>query len=223
MPESAQPPRQPTLNPRHSAVPKNACSWLPLLTGVRACLYENLIASYAATTSTLSRKTTTLYSRVKVNCSNCKGRGRQACPSLYGPAPGARLPSNPTPQVTTPPRLARHQDGYRTSCAANASGSSAYHFTHISQGGLANDQPEWTHRRPHTPQRSTHKAPPTRALPEAINTPPGRRCSLRGNQHLFSHNITESRLILPVIVHLRKVDGLTLHNRSLSFLHHLVV
>ena len=62
-----------------------------------------------------------------------------------------------------------------------------------------------------------------RTLREAINTPPGLRCSLFGNQHLFSHNITESRLILPVIVHLRKVNGLTLHYRSFSFLHHLVV
>ena len=90
-----------------------------------------------------------------MNCSNCKGRSGQACPSLYGPAPAARPPSDTTPQMTTPPRLARHQDERRSSCAANASGSSAYCFTHISQGGLANDQPERTHRRPQTPQRST--------------------------------------------------------------------
>ena len=62
-----------------------------------------------------------------------------------------------------------------------------------------------------------------RAPREAINTPPGLRCSHCGSQHLFSHNIAESRLILPVNVHFRKVDGLTLHGRSLSFLHHLVV
>ena len=160
-----------------STTPRNLCPWVSIIIGSRACLYENLNTGYAATTSTLSQETPiTRYSRVIMNCSNCKGHGRQACPSLYGPAPGARLPSDTTRQVTTPPRLARHQD---SSCAANASGSSAY-FTHISQGGLANDQPERTRRRPQTPQRSTHKAPPTRALPEAINTPPGRRCSTAG-------------------------------------------
>ena len=91
-----------------------------------------------------------------MNCSNCKGRGRQACPSLYGLRSRGSSPIRPwTPQATTPPRLARHQDERRSSCAANASGSSAYHFTHISQGGLANDQPERTHKRPQTPQRST--------------------------------------------------------------------
>ena len=144
-------------------------------------MYENLHTGYAATTSTLSQETTiTRYSRVVMNCSNCKGRGGQACPSLYGPAPGARSPSDTTPQATTPPRLARHQDERRSSCAANASGSSAYHFTHTSQGGLGTDQPERTHRRPQTPQRSSHKVPPTRALPEAINTPPSRRCPPAG-------------------------------------------
>ena len=62
-----------------------------------------------------------------------------------------------------------------------------------------------------------------RAPREAINTPPGQRCSPCGSQHLFSQNIAESRLVLPASVHLRKVDGLTLHSRSFSFLHHLVI
>ena len=73
-------------------------------------------------TSTLSQETTiTRYSRVIMNCSNCKGRGRQACPSLYGPAPGARLPSDTTPHHTTalspsPRRAPRqmHQDRRHT-------------------------------------------------------------------------------------------------------------
>ena len=59
----------------------------------RACLYENLNTGYAATTKTLTQDTTnTRYSRVIMNCSNCKGRGRQTCTSLYGPAPGASPP-----------------------------------------------------------------------------------------------------------------------------------
>ena len=103
-------------------------------------MYENLNTGYAATTSTLRQETTiTRYSRATMNCSNCKGRGRRACPSLYGPAPGARPPSDTIPQLTTPPRLARHKDERRSSCAANASESSAYYFTHISQGSLDND------------------------------------------------------------------------------------
>ena len=98
-----------------------------------------------------------------------------------------------TPQATTPPVLARHQDERRYSCAANASGSSACHFALIrSLGSLANDQPERTHRRPQTPQRSTHKVHPTRTLREAIKHAPGRRCSHNGNQHFFSHSIANS-------------------------------
>ena len=49
-------------------------------------------------------------------------------------------------------------------------------FTLVSLGGLADDQSE-RHKKPETPQRSTHKAHPTRALREAANAPPFRICS----------------------------------------------
>ena len=56
---------------------------------------------------------------------------------------------------------------------------------HLSLGGLADDQPElgFARWRPQTLRRSTHKAHPARALREAINTPPGLRCSHHGNRH----------------------------------------
>ena len=70
-----------------------------------------------------------------------------------------------------PPVLARHQDERRSSCAANASGSSACHFTLIhSLGSLPDDQPEAHIGGLKLPQRSTHKVHPTRTLREAIKT-----------------------------------------------------
>ena len=127
-------------------------------------------------------------------------RGKQACPSPAEPAPSSSpLPSTKGPwtsQATTPPVLARHQDERRLRGKCVMIISTPLR-PHLPLGGLADDQPEQTHRIPQTPQRSTHKAPPTRTLPEAINTPPGRRCSPCGNQHFFSHNSAESRLILP--------------------------
>ena len=138
-------------------------------------MYENLNTGYAATTSTLSQETTiTRYSRVMMNCSNCKGRGGQACPRSRGSSPLRHdSASDHTTALSPSPRRARLL--LRGKCIRIVG-----ILLHPHLSGLANDQPERTHRRPQGPQRSTHKAPPTRALPEAINTPPGRRCSTAG-------------------------------------------
>ena len=119
-----------TTETQHS--PKNTCLWLQHITSSSLLVRESQHRHLNDDEHVAPRDHLIRYSRVIINCSNCKGRDRQACPSLYGPAPGARPPSDTTPQVTTPPRLARHQDERRSSCAAYASISSAYHFTLVS-------------------------------------------------------------------------------------------
>ena len=159
-----------------------------------------------------------------MNYSNPKAHSKQACPSLYEPDPGARppLPSHDSASDHTTALSSFSRRAPLPLCG------NVHDRRHTNSPSKLRPALPMINQSGHIGDLTLHSGVLTRRLPPELcwkrsTRHPVGGAPFSGNQHLFSHNITESRLILPVIVHLRKVNVLTLHNRSLSFLHHLVV
>ena len=144
-----------------------------------------------------------------MNYSNPRARGKQACPSLYEPDPGARLP--PSHDSASDHTTALSSFSRRAPLLLRGN---VHDRRHTNSPSKLRPALPMINQSGHIGDLTLHSGVLTRLhLPELCRMRSTRHpvggAPLRGNQHLFSHNLTESRLILHVIVHLRKVNVLT--------------